>query len=316
MWISHSTCIFSASVLLLSSALLLYSLFCFTTSHHHTALAIPNQLQKNRNNNISSLSSSVKPVNHTPIANVGPDQTVNENATVMLVGVAIDPDPNDKLIYSWMQIAGPAVTLNGADTASPTFTAPSNVPIDTQLKFALTAKDNKGAASNNPAIVTITVKHANHPPVANAGTNQTAATSTSGANAGTNKPVIPNSITTRNSPAFVKVIILVNNTGGGSANPRDFTVDVTGDNSPKPNLFDGSEIGTIVTMGPGSYSIEVTPKDAVTGTYGTSYSGNCALNVGYFEERVGSGAIGQGGAHIRAGERQICTITEIFPSFK
>jgi PKD domain len=172
MWISYSNCIFLASVLL-SSALLLYSLFCFTTSHHHIALAIPNLLQKNRNNNISSLSSSIKPVNHPPIANVGPDQTVNENATVMLVGVAIDPDPNDKLSYSWMQIAGPAVTLNGADTASPKFTAPSNVPSDTQLKFALTAKDNKGAASTNPAIVTITVKHTNHPPLANAGINQT-----------------------------------------------------------------------------------------------------------------------------------------------
>ena len=168
------TLIFSASVLLLSSTFLLYSLFCLITSDHHIALAIPNQLQKNRNNNnITNLTSPVRPVNHPPIGNVGPDQTVNESSKVMLVGVAVDPDPNDKLSYSWTQIAGPAIKLDGANTATPTFTAPSQRAIDTPLKFALIAKDNKGAASNNSAIVTVTVKHINHPPLANAGTDQT-----------------------------------------------------------------------------------------------------------------------------------------------
>jgi tetratricopeptide (TPR) repeat protein len=160
--VSHFTAIFfSVSLLLSSSALLLYS-SCVTISSvnndHHTALAIPNQLQKN---------------NNKPIAKVGPDQTVNESSKVMLVGFAFDPDPNDKLTYSWMQTAGPAVILNDPNTSSPTFTAPSNIPSDTQLKFALTAKDDKGAESNNPAIVTITVKHINRPPTANAGTDQT-----------------------------------------------------------------------------------------------------------------------------------------------
>ena len=36
----------------------------------------------------------------------GLNQTVNENTTVTLVGIAIDPDPSDKLIYSWTQLAG------------------------------------------------------------------------------------------------------------------------------------------------------------------------------------------------------------------
>ncbi|MGB7638969.1 MAG: PKD domain-containing protein [Nitrososphaeraceae archaeon] len=36
----------------------------------------------------------------------------------------------------------------------------------------MVVKDNKGASSD-PANVTITVKHVNHPPVANAGQNQT-----------------------------------------------------------------------------------------------------------------------------------------------
>lgn len=85
------------------------------------ALAIPNQLQKNKNNdNIANSTPQIKPVNHPPIAKVGPDQTVNESSKVTLFGLAIDPDPNDKLSYSWTQLAGPAVTLNGANLATPT----------------------------------------------------------------------------------------------------------------------------------------------------------------------------------------------------
>jgi hypothetical protein len=145
--------------------------------YHQTALAIPN-LQAN-NTDISKSASNatstnvVPTANHPPVVKVGPDQTVNENATVMLVGVAIDPDPDDKVGYSWTQVAGPAITLNGADTDTPSFTAPSNLPSDTPLKFTLTAKNDKGAESTSPATVTVTVKHINHPPVADADQDQT-----------------------------------------------------------------------------------------------------------------------------------------------
>ena len=111
--------------------------------------------------------------NHPPIVNVGPDQSVNESSKVMLVGAAVDPDPNDRLSYSWTQIAGPAVILNDANTATPTFTAPSSILSNTELKFALIVKDDKGIESNNPAILTVTVKHINHPPIAKAGTYNT-----------------------------------------------------------------------------------------------------------------------------------------------
>ena len=59
--------------------------------------------------------------------------------------------------YSWIQTSGPAVTLNNADTSTPTFTAP-NVSADSMLQFLLTVKDNRGATSNNSAIVSVTVK--------------------------------------------------------------------------------------------------------------------------------------------------------------
>jgi len=155
------------------------SLYIIFNIPYPTARAIPN-LQANNNNNIStsgpngtSNTNVVPSINHPPVAKVGPDQTVNENATVNLVGFAIDPDPDDKVSYSWMQIAGPAIALTAANTDTPSFTAPYNLPSDTPLKFTLTAKDNKGAESTNPATVTILVKHINHPPIANASQDQT-----------------------------------------------------------------------------------------------------------------------------------------------
>ena len=111
-------------------------------------------------------------VNHPPVVKAGPNQTAEENATVVLHGIASDPDSGDKLSYSWKQMAGLAVKLSSSNTTNPSFTAP-NVSADTQLKFAFTAKDDKGATSITPAIVAITVKHINHPPIANAGTNLT-----------------------------------------------------------------------------------------------------------------------------------------------
>jgi len=112
----------------------------------------------------SPSNSSIGSVNHELVVNVVPNQTVNENSTVVLLGIASDLDPNSKISYLWKQIAGPLVTLKGNDTATPTFIAPATASSDTDLKFALTAKDDKGAESINPAIVTIKVKHANLSP--------------------------------------------------------------------------------------------------------------------------------------------------------
>ena len=52
----------------------------------HTVLAICNILQNN-----TCLPRTTTP-NHTPIVKVGPNQTVNENTTVMLVGLSYDQD--------------------------------------------------------------------------------------------------------------------------------------------------------------------------------------------------------------------------------
>jgi MYXO-CTERM domain-containing protein len=107
--------------------------------------------------------------NTAPVANAGPDQMVDEGATVTLEGSATDAD-NDPFTLSWVQTAGPAVSLSGSNVGNPTFTAPS-VNATTVLTFQLTANDGRNFATDT---VNITVSNsANSAPVANAGPDQT-----------------------------------------------------------------------------------------------------------------------------------------------
>ena len=49
-----------------------------------------------------------------PVADAGPDQTVNENTVVMLnAGNSKDGLGTKKLTYQWTQISGVPVTLDG-----------------------------------------------------------------------------------------------------------------------------------------------------------------------------------------------------------
>ena len=105
----------------------------------------PNSLSANKNIVIRA----------TPTAHAGPDQTVNEGATVTLDGSGSSSPDNDPPTYSWSQTSGtPAVSLTGADTASPTFKAPT-VTSDTALVFTLTVSGNTDSATDT---VTITIR--------------------------------------------------------------------------------------------------------------------------------------------------------------
>lgn len=86
-----------------------------------------------------------------------------------------DPDGGSIASYSWTQTAGSTVTLTGANTAKPTFTAPK-LTADTTLIFRLVVTDTDGGASSSPATTTVLIKKqvvTNQPPIANAGKDQT-----------------------------------------------------------------------------------------------------------------------------------------------
>jgi hypothetical protein len=112
-------------------------------------------------------------VNHAPIADAGADQTVSEDAIVTLTGgFSYDPD-GDPLGFQWVQVGGPGVTLVGATTASPTFSAPlipGGVGGVVTLDFELTVSD--GVLAHTDA-VQVVVEQVNHAPVADAGAPQT-----------------------------------------------------------------------------------------------------------------------------------------------
>jgi hypothetical protein len=94
------------------------------------------------------------PGNNPPIANAGPDAAVNGGSTVALNGSASrDPD-GDVLSFAWTQISGPTVTLQGAATATPTFTAPV-VAFDSALTFSLLVTDSRGGADTDAVIINV-----------------------------------------------------------------------------------------------------------------------------------------------------------------
>jgi len=96
---------------------------------------------------------TVSPVNQAPIANTGPDQTIKLGATVMLDGQAsVDPDQAPSpLSYQWTQTNGPTASLNGANTATPSF-VPGLPGIYT---FNLTVSDGLAVSPEDSVSVTV-----------------------------------------------------------------------------------------------------------------------------------------------------------------
>ncbi|MGH8443025.1 MAG: M36 family metallopeptidase [Nevskiaceae bacterium] len=78
-------------------------------------------------------------LNHVPHVDAGPAQSVNEGALVTMAGTASD-DENEPLTIAWTRVSGPTVTLTGANTLAPTFTAP-NVTAFTTLTLQMAVTD-------------------------------------------------------------------------------------------------------------------------------------------------------------------------------
>lgn len=114
---------------------------------------------------------SVLAPNQAPLAVVGQDPEVETLALVTLDGSASSDPDGDPLSYLWTQVAGPTVSLTGADTATAQFQAPTQAAT---LEFDLQVTDTLGATDTDRVVVNVVLP--NQPPVANAGTDQTANT--------------------------------------------------------------------------------------------------------------------------------------------
>ena len=108
-----------------------------------------------------------------PTANAGADFSVNEGQTGVMLDGSHSSDPeNDPLKYAWTQVPAATVTLTGADTASPTFIAPTVALGGATLTFKLTVT---AYGETSEDTVSVTVVNVNHPPVAEAGFDQSIA---------------------------------------------------------------------------------------------------------------------------------------------
>ncbi len=119
------------------------------------------------NTSIDTVKVMVNADNDAPSVDAGPNQTVNENASVTLAATASDPE-GQGLTYTWTQVAGPSVTLSNASATSPTFTAPEGLT-NTQLVFQVSVTDGTNTTVDT---VTIDVNRDNDAPSVDAGPNQ------------------------------------------------------------------------------------------------------------------------------------------------
>jgi hypothetical protein len=101
------------------------------------------------------------PINLTPIADAGPDMTLEPRTVCTLNGSATDD--GSIASWQWRQISGPTVTLSSTGAQSPTFTTPS-IEGGTSLVFGLIATDDNDQDSAEDtvtvAVLTPTVYYA------------------------------------------------------------------------------------------------------------------------------------------------------------
>ena len=96
-----------------------------------------------------------------PIADAGPDQTVNQNQEVTLDGSGSHDPDQDPLTYLWQQaVSDPIqVAMSNPTAVNPYFTAPSGLSQDTALTFNLVVNDSHVDSPIDSVVITVTVSN-------------------------------------------------------------------------------------------------------------------------------------------------------------
>ncbi|MFB6189273.1 MAG: glucodextranase DOMON-like domain-containing protein, partial [Halapricum sp.] len=116
---------------------------------------------------VEYLMSGEKPNTGMPTAIAPPGPTVFSGNEASL-DASNSKDPNgQKLTFKWEQTSGPSVTLDGADTAKPSFTAP-DVQEETSLGFKVTVTDPDGNSASATTSATVQPQSDNPAPTVNA----------------------------------------------------------------------------------------------------------------------------------------------------
>jgi len=104
--------------------------------------------------------------NQPPVADAGPDQTVDESTVTNLSGINSSDPEGWGLSYFWEQTGGSIVVLSDPETAQPNFTTPDVGMNGESLTFKLTVIDDNGLQAED--YCTINVSWVNIPPTADA----------------------------------------------------------------------------------------------------------------------------------------------------
>ena len=111
---------------------------------------------------------TISDTNTPPVANAGPNQSIQVGTVVHLDGSHSTDVDGDTLVYSWSILSAPSgstAALSDPHAVQPTFTA------DLLGNYVIQLVVNDGTANDQPATVTISTNDV--PPVADAGPNQT-----------------------------------------------------------------------------------------------------------------------------------------------
>ncbi|QDU68546.1 PKD domain-containing protein [Engelhardtia mirabilis] len=116
----------------------------------NTDLTFELRVSDGANTSVDTVTIHVAADDDAPSADAGADLVVGENEPVVLSGSGVDPE-GQGLSYRWVQVSGPEVELDDADSADLRFDAPE-LAGDSDLVFQLAVSDG-----TNTSIDTVTV---------------------------------------------------------------------------------------------------------------------------------------------------------------